>query len=137
MCKQEGEQELAFPSEDMESDSSYLTVKFSLSAQLLPLIKRANAVLQVPWPTEDISFSDHFFITANINLPAPSSATDIISFRPKNLLNPLKLSECISSSPLTGTLPSSVDNAVTLYNGTLTHIIDNVALLTTRTVKKD
>ncbi|MGH0190232.1 UNVERIFIED_CONTAM: hypothetical protein FKN15_043659 [Acipenser sinensis] len=55
MCKQEGEQELAFPSEDMESDSSSLTVKFSLSAQLLPLIKRANAVLQVPWPTEDVA----------------------------------------------------------------------------------
>ncbi len=86
----------------------------------------------------DVSLSDHFLITANINLPAPSSATDtVISFHPKNLLNPLKLSECVSASPLTGTLPSSVDDAVTLYNTTLTHVIDTVAPLTTRTVKKD
>ncbi|MGH0125269.1 UNVERIFIED_CONTAM: hypothetical protein FKN15_034727 [Acipenser sinensis] len=86
----------------------------------------------------DISLPDHFFITVNINLPALSSATDtVISFHPKNLLNPLKLSECVSASPLTGTLPSSVDDAVTLYNTTLTHIMDTVALLTARTVKKD
>ncbi|MGH0168096.1 UNVERIFIED_CONTAM: hypothetical protein FKN15_053929 [Acipenser sinensis] len=80
--------------------------------------------------------SDHFLITPNINLPAPSSPTDtVISFHLKNLLNPLKLSECVSASPLTGTLP--VDDAVTLYNVTLTHIIDTVAPLTNRTVKKD
>ncbi|MGH0124456.1 UNVERIFIED_CONTAM: hypothetical protein FKN15_018776 [Acipenser sinensis] len=30
-----------------------------------------------------------------------------------------------------------VDDAVTLYNATLTHIIDTVAPLTTRTIKKD
>ncbi|MGH0125800.1 UNVERIFIED_CONTAM: hypothetical protein FKN15_051041 [Acipenser sinensis] len=57
--------------------------------------------------------------------------------RGENLLNPLKLSECVSSSPLTGSLPSSVDDAVTLYNATLTHIIDTVAPLTKRTIKKD
>ncbi|MGH0120112.1 UNVERIFIED_CONTAM: hypothetical protein FKN15_063333 [Acipenser sinensis] len=86
----------------------------------------------------DISLSYHFLITANINLPAPSSATDtVISIHPKNLLNHLKLLECVSASPLTGTLPSSVDDAVTLYNATLTHIVDTVAPLTTRTVKKD
>ncbi|MGH0119731.1 UNVERIFIED_CONTAM: hypothetical protein FKN15_057599 [Acipenser sinensis] len=95
-------------------------------------------VLIAPISLSQISLSYHFLITANINLPAPSSATDIvISFRPKNLLNPLKLSECVSSSHLTGTLPSSADDAVTLYNTTLTHIIDTVAPLTTRTIKKD
>ncbi|MGH0129363.1 UNVERIFIED_CONTAM: hypothetical protein FKN15_043514 [Acipenser sinensis] len=47
-----GEQELAFSSEDVESDSTSSAVKLSLSAELLPLIKRATAVLQVPWPTE-------------------------------------------------------------------------------------
>ncbi|RXN00939.1 hypothetical protein EOD39_8321 [Acipenser ruthenus] len=85
----------------------------------------------------DISLSDHFLITANINLPVPSATTDtVISFCAKNLLNPIILSECVSSSPLTGTLPSSVDGALTLYNATLTQIIDTVALFTTRTVKK-
>ncbi|MGH0119602.1 UNVERIFIED_CONTAM: hypothetical protein FKN15_056870 [Acipenser sinensis] len=67
----------------------------------------------------DISLSDHFLITANINLHAPSATTDtVISFCPRNLLNPIILSECVSSSPLTCTLPSSVDDAVTLYNAT-------------------
>ncbi|MGH0125175.1 UNVERIFIED_CONTAM: hypothetical protein FKN15_027568 [Acipenser sinensis] len=47
-----GEQELAFPSEDLESDSTSPTVKLPLSAELLPLIKRATAILQMPWPTE-------------------------------------------------------------------------------------
>ncbi|MGH0137603.1 UNVERIFIED_CONTAM: hypothetical protein FKN15_004751 [Acipenser sinensis] len=47
-----GEQELALLSEDVESDSTSPAVKLSLSAELLPLIKRASAVLQVPWPTE-------------------------------------------------------------------------------------
>ncbi|MGH0176729.1 UNVERIFIED_CONTAM: hypothetical protein FKN15_008487 [Acipenser sinensis] len=46
-----GEQELAFLSVDVESDSTSPAVKLSLSAELLPLIKRATAVLQVPWPT--------------------------------------------------------------------------------------
>ncbi|MGH0114558.1 UNVERIFIED_CONTAM: hypothetical protein FKN15_020811 [Acipenser sinensis] len=32
---------------------------------------------------------------------------------------------------------NTVDDAVTLYNATLTHIIDTVAPLTTRTIKKD
>ncbi|MGH0150206.1 UNVERIFIED_CONTAM: hypothetical protein FKN15_017632 [Acipenser sinensis] len=36
-----GEQELAYPSEDV-------------SAERLPLIKRATAVLQVPWPTQEV-----------------------------------------------------------------------------------
>ncbi|MGH0124791.1 UNVERIFIED_CONTAM: hypothetical protein FKN15_074492 [Acipenser sinensis] len=76
-----------------------------------------------------LSLSDHFLIT--------SSATDtVISFHPKNLLNHLKRSKCVSSSPLTGTLPSSIDDAVILYNATLTHISDTVAPRTTRTVKK-
>ncbi|MGH0157607.1 UNVERIFIED_CONTAM: hypothetical protein FKN15_033724 [Acipenser sinensis] len=47
-----GEQELPFLSEDMESDSTSPEIKLSLSAEHLPLIKRATAVLQVPWPTE-------------------------------------------------------------------------------------
>ncbi|MGH0172306.1 UNVERIFIED_CONTAM: hypothetical protein FKN15_006146 [Acipenser sinensis] len=45
-----GEQELAFLPEDMESDHASPAVKLSLSAELL--IKRATAILQVPWPTE-------------------------------------------------------------------------------------
>ncbi|MGH0167357.1 UNVERIFIED_CONTAM: hypothetical protein FKN15_078028 [Acipenser sinensis] len=45
------EQELAFPSEEVESDSTAPAVKLSLLTELLPLIKRATAVLQVPWPT--------------------------------------------------------------------------------------
>ncbi|MGH0168512.1 UNVERIFIED_CONTAM: hypothetical protein FKN15_054880 [Acipenser sinensis] len=44
-----GEQELAFPSEDLESDSRSPAVKL----YLLPLIKRATAVLQVPRPTKN------------------------------------------------------------------------------------
>ncbi|MGH0122855.1 UNVERIFIED_CONTAM: hypothetical protein FKN15_008562 [Acipenser sinensis] len=55
--------ELAFPSEDMESDSTSSAVKLSLSAEL-PLIKRATVVLQVPWPTEEETrqsiFDDRF-----------------------------------------------------------------------------
>ncbi|MGH0160057.1 UNVERIFIED_CONTAM: hypothetical protein FKN15_038484 [Acipenser sinensis] len=47
-----GKQELAFPSEDVESDNTSSLVKLFLSAELLPLIKRATSVLQVPWPTE-------------------------------------------------------------------------------------
>ncbi|MGH0116157.1 UNVERIFIED_CONTAM: hypothetical protein FKN15_074798 [Acipenser sinensis] len=50
-----GEQELAFLSEDMESDSTSPAVKISLSAEL-PLIKRATAVFQVPWPTQRANF---------------------------------------------------------------------------------
>ncbi|MGH0135254.1 UNVERIFIED_CONTAM: hypothetical protein FKN15_057298 [Acipenser sinensis] len=47
-----GEQKLAFPSKDVELDSTSPVVKLSLSAQLLPLIKRATAVLQVLWSTQ-------------------------------------------------------------------------------------
>ncbi|MGH0137160.1 UNVERIFIED_CONTAM: hypothetical protein FKN15_035890 [Acipenser sinensis] len=47
-----GEQELAFPSEDVESDSDSPAVKLSLLEELLLLIKRATEVLQVPWPIE-------------------------------------------------------------------------------------
>ncbi|MGH0127675.1 UNVERIFIED_CONTAM: hypothetical protein FKN15_009559 [Acipenser sinensis] len=43
-----GEQELAFPSEDVESDCISPAVKRSLSAELLPLIRRATAILQMP-----------------------------------------------------------------------------------------
>ncbi|MGH0125210.1 UNVERIFIED_CONTAM: hypothetical protein FKN15_048895 [Acipenser sinensis] len=46
------EQELAFPSEDVESDRASPAVKLSLSAELMPLIKRATVVLQLPWSTE-------------------------------------------------------------------------------------
>ncbi|MGH0115610.1 UNVERIFIED_CONTAM: hypothetical protein FKN15_037933 [Acipenser sinensis] len=46
------EQELAFPSEDVQSDSTAPAVKLSLSAELMPLTKRVTAVLQVSWPTE-------------------------------------------------------------------------------------
>ncbi|MGH0128977.1 UNVERIFIED_CONTAM: hypothetical protein FKN15_040074 [Acipenser sinensis] len=49
-----GKQELAFPSEDVESDSTSPAVKLFLSAELLPLIKRTTAVLQVPWSIEDL-----------------------------------------------------------------------------------
>ncbi|MGH0179035.1 UNVERIFIED_CONTAM: hypothetical protein FKN15_000571 [Acipenser sinensis] len=45
-----GEQELPFLSE--ESDSKPPAVKLFLSAELMPLIKRATAVLQVLWSTE-------------------------------------------------------------------------------------
>ncbi|MGH0155205.1 UNVERIFIED_CONTAM: hypothetical protein FKN15_041888 [Acipenser sinensis] len=45
-------QELAFLFEDMESDSMSSAVKLSLSAELLPLIQRATAVLQVSWSTQ-------------------------------------------------------------------------------------
>ncbi|MGH0154766.1 UNVERIFIED_CONTAM: hypothetical protein FKN15_028012 [Acipenser sinensis] len=45
-----GEQELAFLPEDVESDRAPPAVKLSLSAELL--IKRATAILKVPWPTE-------------------------------------------------------------------------------------
>ncbi|MGH0119607.1 UNVERIFIED_CONTAM: hypothetical protein FKN15_056875 [Acipenser sinensis] len=41
-----------FPFEDVESDSTSPAVKLSLSAELLPLIKKATAILQVPWPIE-------------------------------------------------------------------------------------
>ncbi|MGH0129125.1 UNVERIFIED_CONTAM: hypothetical protein FKN15_038372 [Acipenser sinensis] len=44
--------ELAFLSEDVESDSTSPAVRLSLSAELMALIKRATAVLQVPWCTE-------------------------------------------------------------------------------------
>ncbi|MGH0149636.1 UNVERIFIED_CONTAM: hypothetical protein FKN15_029479 [Acipenser sinensis] len=54
----------------------------------------------------------------------------------QNLLNPIIFLECVSFSPLSGTLPSSVDDAVTLYNTTLTQIIDTIAPLTTISVKK-
>ncbi|MGH0147980.1 UNVERIFIED_CONTAM: hypothetical protein FKN15_011515 [Acipenser sinensis] len=50
-------QEVAFLSEDMESDGMSPTVKLSLSAELIPLIKRATATLQVPWPTASPIFS--------------------------------------------------------------------------------
>ncbi|MBN3275172.1 E41LB protein, partial [Polyodon spathula] len=43
-----------FPSKDVESDSTSLRLS-SLLAELLPLIKRATAVLQVPWPTQEFS----------------------------------------------------------------------------------
>ncbi|MGH0142930.1 UNVERIFIED_CONTAM: hypothetical protein FKN15_030505 [Acipenser sinensis] len=36
----------------MESDGTSPAVKLFLSAELIPLIKRATATLQVPWPTE-------------------------------------------------------------------------------------
>ncbi|MGH0146699.1 UNVERIFIED_CONTAM: hypothetical protein FKN15_026295 [Acipenser sinensis] len=92
------------------------------------LIPTLTPNVWIPWTKRA-----HLFST-----PRMDTATDtVVSFRPKNLLNPLKLSECVSASPLTGTLPSSVDDAVTLYNVTLTHIIDTVVLLTTRTIKKD
>ncbi|MGH0120498.1 UNVERIFIED_CONTAM: hypothetical protein FKN15_066822 [Acipenser sinensis] len=42
-----GEQELAFPSEDVEIDGTSPAVKLSLSAELLPLIKRATGILKV------------------------------------------------------------------------------------------
>ncbi|MGH0131843.1 UNVERIFIED_CONTAM: hypothetical protein FKN15_047798 [Acipenser sinensis] len=138
----------------VDSPSSPLVTDFNMILDCLGLSQSVN----VPTPTQgytldlliprgldvsnlsvsDISLSDHFLITANNNLPAPSTATDtVVSFHTKNLLIPLKLSECVYASPLTGKLPSSVDDAVTLYNATLTHIIDTVAPLTTRTVKKD
>ncbi|MGH0146661.1 UNVERIFIED_CONTAM: hypothetical protein FKN15_038603 [Acipenser sinensis] len=44
------DQELAFPSEDVESDGTSPVVKLSLSAELILLIKRATATLQVQWP---------------------------------------------------------------------------------------
>ncbi|MGH0166397.1 UNVERIFIED_CONTAM: hypothetical protein FKN15_066726 [Acipenser sinensis] len=52
LAEEMGEQELAFPSEDMESNSTSPVVKLSLSEEFIPLIKRTSAVLQVPWPTE-------------------------------------------------------------------------------------
>lgn len=44
-----GEQEQAFPSEGMESNLTSPAVNRSLLAELLPLIKKATAILQVPW----------------------------------------------------------------------------------------
>ncbi|MGH0126490.1 UNVERIFIED_CONTAM: hypothetical protein FKN15_048807 [Acipenser sinensis] len=52
LSKKVSEQELAFPFEEVESDSTSPVVKLSLSAKLLTLIKRATAVLQVPCPTQ-------------------------------------------------------------------------------------
>ncbi|MGH0148871.1 UNVERIFIED_CONTAM: hypothetical protein FKN15_013614 [Acipenser sinensis] len=45
---------MAFPSKDLESDSTSPVVKLFLSAELLPLIRRASAVLQVSWPTQEV-----------------------------------------------------------------------------------
>ncbi|MBN3271014.1 SMAP1 protein, partial [Polyodon spathula] len=45
-------EELVFPLEDTESDTTSPVVTLTLSAELLPLIKRSTAVLEVPWPTE-------------------------------------------------------------------------------------
>ncbi|MGH0147902.1 UNVERIFIED_CONTAM: hypothetical protein FKN15_044142 [Acipenser sinensis] len=74
-----GEQELAFPSEDVESDSTSPAVKLSLSAELLPLIKRATAVLQMPWPTEggirQFIFDDE---STTSRVPPPLSAPDFL-----------------------------------------------------------
>ncbi|MGH0152753.1 UNVERIFIED_CONTAM: hypothetical protein FKN15_064432 [Acipenser sinensis] len=47
-----GERELAFLSEEVESDSTSPAAKISMSAELLPLIKRATAVFHVPWPIQ-------------------------------------------------------------------------------------
>ncbi|MGH0186322.1 UNVERIFIED_CONTAM: hypothetical protein FKN15_021066, partial [Acipenser sinensis] len=42
-----------FPSEEGDSDGATPVVHVSLSAELLPLIKRARVVLNVPWPVDD------------------------------------------------------------------------------------
>ncbi|RXM99950.1 Myelin basic protein [Acipenser ruthenus] len=59
----------------MESDSTTPVVKLSLSAELLPLIKRATAVLQVPWPTEDDARQSIFD-----DEPAASSVSPVVRF---------------------------------------------------------
>ncbi|MGH0152444.1 UNVERIFIED_CONTAM: hypothetical protein FKN15_022452 [Acipenser sinensis] len=42
-----------FPSEEGDSDSATPVSQVSLSAELLPLIKRATDILNVPWPVDD------------------------------------------------------------------------------------
>ncbi|MGH0135273.1 UNVERIFIED_CONTAM: hypothetical protein FKN15_057545 [Acipenser sinensis] len=43
-----------FPSEEGDSDSATPVVHFSLSAELMPLIKRATYILLVPWPVDEM-----------------------------------------------------------------------------------
>ncbi|MGH0149391.1 UNVERIFIED_CONTAM: hypothetical protein FKN15_025279 [Acipenser sinensis] len=74
-----GKQELTFPSEDVESDSSSPAVKLSLSVELLPLIKRATAVLQVPWPTEGET-RPSIFDDEPTTSPVPPPNTPRLSF---------------------------------------------------------
>ncbi|MGH0148708.1 UNVERIFIED_CONTAM: hypothetical protein FKN15_043469 [Acipenser sinensis] len=74
-----GEQELAFPSEDVESDSMSPAVKLSLSAELMPLTKRVTAVLQVSWSTEGES-KQSIFDDKPAPLPCSPQCTQIFSF---------------------------------------------------------
>ncbi|MGH0135320.1 UNVERIFIED_CONTAM: hypothetical protein FKN15_029069 [Acipenser sinensis] len=87
-----GEQELAFPSEDVESDSMGV-VKLSLLAELLPLIKRATAVLQVPWPTEG-EIRQSIFDDKPTTSPVPPPAVPKLSFSDPVVLGSPGYSSC-------------------------------------------
>ncbi|MGH0182940.1 UNVERIFIED_CONTAM: hypothetical protein FKN15_014430 [Acipenser sinensis] len=80
-------QEVAFPSEDVESDGMSPAVKLSLSAELIPLIKRATATLQVPWPTappifspvyQDFLYKVQFYWDYPATTPALSNTMDAL-----------------------------------------------------------
>lgn len=95
------------------------------------LISRGLKLVNVS--VKDITISDHFLISADINLctssPVPVSA---ISYHSKSHLTPSTLSPFLSSSPLNSTVPFAVEEAVLLYNSSLMDIIDSVAPVKTR-----
>lgn len=73
-----GEQELVFPSEEVESDSTSPVVELSLLAELLPLIKRATAILQVPWATEGETRQSIFDDVPTMSPVSPSVHPDFL-----------------------------------------------------------
>ncbi|MGH0174078.1 UNVERIFIED_CONTAM: hypothetical protein FKN15_067104 [Acipenser sinensis] len=76
-----GEQELAFTSEDIESDGMSPEVELFLSAELLLLLKRATSFLQVPWPTEGETRQSIFDDEPTIYPMSPGNNTNTPSHR--------------------------------------------------------
>ncbi|RXM96824.1 Interferon-induced transmembrane protein 5 [Acipenser ruthenus] len=86
---------------------------------------------------QDLTISDHFLIIAKINFPSfdQPKQTKEMTYHTKSLLDPVVFNECLASSPLVNVVPSNVDDAVALYNLTLTNTINHIAPLKARIIK--
>ena len=83
-----------------------------------------------------VGVSDHMFITADLCIPnSKSHSSTLVSFRNFTAVDPVSFSTLLKSSSLSLICEcSSTDEAVSLYNESISAVLDTLAPLKTRTV---
>src|SRR5215467_13671529 len=105
-----------------------MSIRIDVGGHTLNLISQSSSTLISNWTIYDPLLSDHYAICAALNVQTAFRPTRIIKqVRKFSAIDPLKFSQAILESDLYLQPTSNVRNYLTLFKGTITHLLDRHA----------